>query len=72
MAGYIKWLDEDPEMMKKIPPEAERVASFWIRHNHGTFLSGLLIFVGGMSIPIFWGGRHGGKPLRSEGWEGKV
>lgn len=59
MAGSIKWLDEDPEMMKEIPPEEERVACVWGLRVNDTPFRVLLMFSTVVLAFLFFGGRHG-------------
>lgn len=66
-----EWLDEDFEMMKKIPPEEKRLASFWIRRSNPSLFEVLPIIIGCISCILFWGGR-GRKPIIDLGIEGRV
>ncbi len=68
MAGYTKWLDEDPELMKQIPSEEERVACIWVRYIRNTPFSILLGFVTFVLVSLFWTGRHGPFLDWGRGW----
>ena len=55
-----RWLDEEPEMMEKIPPIEERVACCWLRRLKATPIRIVLIIIGILPILLFFeGGRHG-------------
>lgn len=64
MTDDREWLDEKPEIMRKLPSEKERIALFWTRRSVGTSFRGILMIIG--SIPAFLfaeGGRHNRKPI---------
>ena len=66
------WLDEKPEMMKKIPPEEERVAFFLVRREQSTSFRAILGIMGILSVSLFLGGRHGSGPMIDLGVEGRI
>lgn len=51
-----QWLDEDPEMVKKIPSKEERVASFRVRQLRDTPMRIYLIIIGALPIFLFFDG----------------
>ena len=56
-----EWLDEDPEMIKKIPPDVERVTFFWVGRAVVTpFRVGFGIIA---LMPIFLFGKGRGGPI---------
>lgn len=71
MPNDREWLDEDPEIMRKISPEEKRLASFWTRRSNPSFFEVLPIIIGCISCILFWGGR-GRKPIIDLGVEGRV
>lgn len=64
MLDNSEWLDENSEIMKQIPPEEKRIASFELRREAFTLFRGLLAFMGILPIILFTeGGRHGSGPI---------
>ena len=70
LARYEKWLDEDPEIMRKIPLEEERLASFWVRRMQDTPFRMLLGIIGLIPVLLFVSGRGG--PIIDKGIEGII
>ena len=54
-----KWLDENPEMAKEIPPLEERTVSFHVRQLKDTPVRVLLLVIGSLPIFLFFEKRHG-------------
>ena len=68
MVADNEWLDENPEMMKKIPPEVEKITSLELRREAVTLFRGLIAFIGLLPIILFTeGGRHGSGPIIEAG-----
>lgn len=64
MVDDREWLDEKPELIRKIPSEKERIASFELRREAFTLFRGLIAFIGLLPIILFTeGGRHGSGPI---------
>ena len=66
-----KWLDEDPEKMKKLPPKGEMVDSFQVRCDRFTPFRGLLGGIALIPMFLFFGGHHM-DPIINAGTAGKI
>ena len=67
-----RWLDNDPEVMKKIPPMEQKVASVSVLRVGGTPLRFMLVLLWGASVVIFVGGRAGREPIIDLGLKGEL
>lgn len=67
-----RWLDNDPEIMRKIPPMEQKVASLEVPRIGGTPLRVILVLMGGISGVIFIGGRAGREPIIDLGLKGEL
>lgn len=67
-----RWLDNDPEIMKKIPPVEQKVASVEVLWIGDTPLRVMLVLLWAASVIIFVGGRAGREPIIDLGLKGEL
>ena len=67
-----RWLDNDPEIMKKIPPVEQKVASVEVLWIGDTPLRVILLLIGMVPGMIFMGGRMGREPIIDLGLKGRL
>lgn len=72
MLNGREWLDENPEMMKQIPLEGERVGSIVALRIGNTTFRNSLVLVASLSAILLFGGRGGIPPIINLGTPGKI
>ena len=72
MENAIFWLDDNPEMMKKIPPLAERVESVFFPYRCFTTFRCIFFIIGMMPSILFHDRKYVGVPFIDMGIKGKI